>query len=571
MNIKKTIIGAILGAGIAFGAYRLCQPAPKPRTLECVVQETVTNSSGSAFSGEQDITIVNRAKNRMVGVAVRLYTMHENDLPKGDVYLAGSPAVGGGLAVYAHASNAPGSPHGENDVLHHFLNDDLNVNPSLPGIRLRYAQSLPYNSGQATPSRSFLRRYAHPGNADSSPVSGRELVIRPSAGVTAFDHDSQEVLYDLARWTVDQEVHCDGLLTTEELIAGREQALRLISYVDPAGIAQEVYDNVQWLIDRGILQDLPAGKEWYVLTPTNPTAPPMLIQRDLASREYEAVTVMRLEEVCSGVQRHGNAGMEKRNPEHISPTPAPSSTGDTSQQPAPEPISEGRERCLPELVRQGNFGGVLDYFGLTNSEILSVRRQYYSAPNPPSFYPDMLFVYPRLSQLNPVFNKIGSRLTQEFGSPRRHSSGIVLDWNDQGCNLRLIQQSYDNSLRISGSGARSGIDGYRDRRTPDLQTPFSSIRNGAGSAGECDSIDRVQREFYAYLRTLSHELVSCSPGQVVTRARGNSLGNVVSGNTYHIDLVNAQNRGRLGLDITFSIQETGQRVQCHFSGCENAD
>jgi hypothetical protein len=107
----------------------------------------------------------------------------------------------------------------------------------------------------------------------------RSVII--GGGVTIFDRDSQQVVYDLMQWSADG-YYCDGLYTTEELIAAREDVVKLIAFVAPQakkGIWY-IYDNVTSFIDEHGLE-LPQAT-WYSLTPENPTGFPILIQEELA-------------------------------------------------------------------------------------------------------------------------------------------------------------------------------------------------------------------------------------------------------------------------------------------------
>ena len=100
------------------------------------------------------------------------------------------------------------------------------------------------------------------------------------------------------RWVAGQEYNCDGIYTTEQLIEGRDQTAQLISYFDPTGKVKKAYDGIEWLMDNGILDDLPAGKKWFVLSPVNPTAPPMTVQRGLAQGLFDEGTYDGLNRVC---------------------------------------------------------------------------------------------------------------------------------------------------------------------------------------------------------------------------------------------------------------------------------
>ena len=103
-------------------------------------------------------------------------------------------------------------------------------------------------------------------------LQNRTLVVRPSEGLTFFDRNSEEVVFDLMRWTIGNEYSCDGMYTTEQLIEQRDNTAQLVSYFDPTGKVEFVYDTISYLIDAGIVDDLPAGKNWFVLSPVNPTA-----------------------------------------------------------------------------------------------------------------------------------------------------------------------------------------------------------------------------------------------------------------------------------------------------------
>ncbi len=417
MKLKTLIAGALLGAGLAFTSYQACPPEPKPKTLEVLVQLDTTNHAGRAFSGEQVITVFDRHRNAQAGLSIRLYQVHEGRGSLEEVYLAGTPSIGGGIAVYVHRAQE----HTQRGL--DFM------------ITTAYAQTPPGISGNSA---------APPPELGTSSAS-RELVIRPSSGVTIFDHDSQEAVYNLVSWTVDQEFHCDGISTTEQLIAGREKTIRLISYFDPTGLVQEAYDNVEWLIEQGILRDLPAGKEWFVLTPTNPAAPPLLIQRDLANQKYSALTVMRLEERCSGVSYNKNPESSRNTPPVIPVTPEPR---EKLPQPSSDRVNVPAERCpIPQSVARGDLDETLRYFELSSLEVSYVRRSDNDVLNE-------ILIHPLELQKDNVFNTIRSKLRQELGSPtaQRNNYMTWFNGNRQGCFLVALMCCYaaDGNIGIRG-------------------------------------------------------------------------------------------------------------------------
>jgi hypothetical protein len=141
-------------------------------------------------------------------------------------------------------------------------------------------------------------------------LENRRLVIRPYEGLTLFDRYEQEVIFDLTRWIVGQEYSCDGIYTTEQLIEQRDHNAKLISYIPKIGTTVKfAYDVISYLIDIGVLDDLPPGKKWFVLYPANPTAPPLVVQRGLAQVLFDEDTYDTLNRVCVD-RTSGSSGRE---------------------------------------------------------------------------------------------------------------------------------------------------------------------------------------------------------------------------------------------------------------------
>jgi hypothetical protein len=209
--------------------------------LDKIVQESITNSQGVAtFQNVDPITVVDAEGKPISNVAVRGY-----DLSSGDAYL-----TPGGIAAF------PDTEQVENTLRHYLEN--------------------------------------------------RTLVVHPNEGVTLFDRDAQDVLFDLTRWNVlNNEYSCEGMYTTEQLIEARRDTvglIELIGYIRPE--AREVTEKVKYVYDliEDALEryelDLPAGKNWFVLHPVNPLAPPMVIQRGMAQLLFDEQTYDTLNSVC---------------------------------------------------------------------------------------------------------------------------------------------------------------------------------------------------------------------------------------------------------------------------------
>ncbi len=248
MSLKQLLRNAVFGLGLALTPSCSSEPdwgregeaEAEGETLEVLVEQETTDANGAAFDGAQQVTVFNREHHPLPDVDVTLYQIQGS----GDVYLARTPEDEGGLAAF--------------------------VGSAQPAVNARC-----YGSRQ-----------------------GRELIIRPTSGTTMFDRSTREVIYNLLQWTLGERYSCDGIYTTEELIEGRERTMRFIAYFDPSGAVQTAYDTVEYAIDIGLLDDLPADREWYVLTPENPLAPPTVIQTDLAPGIFSSGTYAQLLNAC---------------------------------------------------------------------------------------------------------------------------------------------------------------------------------------------------------------------------------------------------------------------------------
>ncbi|MBI2146132.1 PD40 domain-containing protein [Candidatus Woesearchaeota archaeon] len=248
MNLTNIIRSALLGAIFSLG----CASNNKSnQNLTIKAIRATTNAEGLAdFPGtEQDILVKDTADNPLSTVEVIVYQVHKNGEYHGDVYLARTSRDEGGMNMYLHYNN----------------------------------------------QGAYL-------------LAERELIIRRSPGLTSFDQQFQDILYDVQRWALHQAYSCDGVYTTEELIAGRERTVRLISYLDPTGLVEQAYDKVEWLIENGFLRDLPPGKEWFVVTSENPTAPSELIEKNAARSIFSRADYSRLERACGGIIQDGGTG-----------------------------------------------------------------------------------------------------------------------------------------------------------------------------------------------------------------------------------------------------------------------
>ncbi len=245
MNLTTIIRSALLGAVLTLGCSG---NRNNNQSITVNALRATTNAEGIAdFPGtEQDITALNAADNPLPNVDVTAYQVYNHGRYEGDVYLAKTTSNEGGINVYLHYNN----------------------------------------------QGAYL-------------VTERQLIIRRSAGLTSFDQKFQDVLFDLQRWSLGEGYSCEGVYTTAELIAGRERAVRLISYLDPTGLVEQAYDKVEWLIDNGFLQDLPADKEWFVLTAENPTAPSELLEKSAARHIFSREEYSRLERACAQQGRDG--------------------------------------------------------------------------------------------------------------------------------------------------------------------------------------------------------------------------------------------------------------------------
>lgn len=255
----------IISYALALGPLSACSSSQEAYAGSTEEQAQVTvkaeqsNAQGEAFrDSAQRIVIVDHAGNPLSGVSVTAYTVEG----KGDFYLAGNDTLGGGLAAY-------------------------------PQQR-----------------REGQRRYGGELN--------RSVTIRPDEGVTRFDHPSRDLLYDVNRWTEDQQYRCEGIYTTEELIQGRETTAKLIEFFDPSGLVSAIYDKIEWLIDHGFVDDLPAEQEWFVIEPENPTGSPLTIQRSLAQDVYGSQRYTQLNQACGGNQetRAADGGGERPLPQN---------------------------------------------------------------------------------------------------------------------------------------------------------------------------------------------------------------------------------------------------------------
>jgi hypothetical protein len=173
------------------------------------------------------------------------------------------------------------------------------------------------NVGDAYLTKGGMAAFPKTGNKinslDQSLQGERILEVRSSGGVTLFDRDEREVLFDLIQWNTNYQYVCDGIFTTEQLIEGRDQTVQLISYFDQSGTIKFVYDSVQGLMDRGLVDDLQAGKKWIVLLQDNPMSIPMHIQRDLAEDAFGRNTYDEMKRNCPDRTGSGDGRFERVN------------------------------------------------------------------------------------------------------------------------------------------------------------------------------------------------------------------------------------------------------------------
>lgn len=236
--IRSTIFSALLAAG--------CSSPKRGNGTQDIIVDTLTATTDQEGLAdfpqtEQDITVKDAAELPLADVDVTVYKLHKNGKYRGDIYTARTPRNEGGMNVYLHYNN----------------------------------------------QGAYL-------------LTERNLHIHPSTGLISFDHEFKEMVFDLQRWVVGNEYSCDGIFTTAKLIEQRERTIKLISYIDPTGLVQGTYDNIEWLIEQGILQDLPPDKEWFALSPINPVTFPELMQQDLVRTVFSSVAYSQLERACGG-------------------------------------------------------------------------------------------------------------------------------------------------------------------------------------------------------------------------------------------------------------------------------
>ncbi len=247
MGLESKLLRGLLSLCVALPACGTSEPdefvepdasVEVEQNLEMKILQGTTDSAGLVFSGEQELEVVDDSGTPQAGVDVTLYQWR-----KGDIYLSEK----GGMAVFPLA-----------------------------------------------------KKYD---NVMAFPLTGKKkLVVQASPGVTLFDQDSQGVVYDLLKWTSGNEYICNGIYTTETLIKGRELSVELISYFDPTGKIKYFYDKIDWLMEHGLLDDLPANKKWFSLTPANPLGMPLLVQRGLAKNIFDEDTYDALNANCKEIK-----------------------------------------------------------------------------------------------------------------------------------------------------------------------------------------------------------------------------------------------------------------------------
>src|SRR3989338_5786946 len=162
MSLTNIIRSALLGTALMIGC---ASNNNSNQDIRVKATRATTDAQGLAdFSGtEQDITIQDTAGNPLAEVEVTVYQVQKNGEYQGDVYLARTSRDEGGMNIY-----------------------------------------LQYNNQGA-----YL-------------LTERELTIRRSAGLTSFDQQFQEILYDVQRWALNQAYSCDGVYRSEERRVGKE-------------------------------------------------------------------------------------------------------------------------------------------------------------------------------------------------------------------------------------------------------------------------------------------------------------------------------------------------------------
>ncbi len=144
---------------------------------------------------------------------------------------------------------------------------------------------------------------------------------------------------------------------------------------------------------------------------------------------------------ASDEQPNNNAIPGVQEQKVVPPAPPPSSYRETVSGPLYGQGTTAREKCIPESVASGHFAATLDYFGLQNSEVETVERRG-----------DMLYLNPKISQTDIVFDKVRSRFMQDFNTPRyvnSDSHGDAIIWLYQGPSVRCSVSLFRANSKVS--------------------------------------------------------------------------------------------------------------------------